>query len=111
MKNNNALRSKKDFERLFEKKTSYYSSFFIIHASKNNKSSFRFAISVNKKNFKKAVDRNKIKRQIRAIINEIKETNKGVDFLIIPKNNFLKIEFIKKKNDLLHLLNKNVFKI
>lgn len=111
MKNNYALRSKKDFEKLFEKKTSYYSSFFIIHASKNNKPTFRFAISVNKKNFKKAVDRNKIKRQIRSIIREIENKKIGIDFLIIPKNNFLKAEFLKKKNDLLKLLSKNVFKI
>lgn len=106
MKNDFVLRNKKDFKNLFKNKTCYYSSFFIIYTTKNTKKHLRTAISVNKKNEKKAVNRNKIKRQVRAIIREVKNKNIPIDMLIIPKKNFLEVDFSNKKQDLLVLIKK-----
>lgn len=100
------LRNKKDFQNLFKNRTCYYSSYFTIFATKNKVNHYRFAISVNRKNEKKAVNRNKIKRQIRSILKENKNVNHSMDLLIIPKKNFLKCEFSKKKTDLLQLIKK-----
>lgn len=107
----NVLRSKKDFSNLFKNKTTYYSSFFIIHAVKNNLGYLRYAIAINKKNFKTAVERNKIKRQIRSILRELENKDINADILIIPKNNFSKIEFLNKKSDLFNLIVKIHLKI
>lgn len=106
MKNDFVLRSKKDFKNLFKNKTCYYSSFFIIFVTKNQKGHIRTAISVNKKNEKKAVNRNKIKRQIRAIIKDVKDKKISIDMLIIPKKDFLSQNFLNKKEDLLVLIKK-----
>ncbi len=111
MKNSNVLKSKKDFNNLFENKTVYYSSFFIIYVSKNKLSHFRYAIAPNKKNFKLAVERNKIKRQIRSIVYEIKNKIYGIDFLIVPKNNYFDVNFFDKKKDLLNLIAKIYLKL
>lgn len=106
MKNDLVLRNKKDFKNLFENKTLYYSSFFTILFTKNSLDHYRYAISINKKIEKKAVNRNKIKRQIRAILKENKYTNFPCDLLIFPKKNFLDVKFIDKKQDLLKLIGK-----
>ncbi|MDE6082761.1 MAG: ribonuclease P protein component [Malacoplasma sp.] len=111
MKNSNVLKSKKDFNNLFENKTVYYSSFFIIYVSKNKLSNFRYEIAPNKKNFKLAVERNKIKRQIRSIVCELKDEIYGIDFLIIPKNNYFDANFFDKKKDLLNLIAKIYLKL
>ncbi len=111
MKNSNVLKSKKDFNNLFENKTVYYSSFFIIYVSKNNLSYFRYAIAPNKKNFKLSVERNKIKRQIRSIISDLKNEISEIDFLVIPKNNYFDTNFLTKKKDLLNLIAKIYLKL
>lgn len=100
----NVLRNKKDFSNLFKNKSTYYSSFFIIYAYKNNLGWLRYAIAANKKNFKTAVERNKIKRQIRSIVRGLENKNIPADILIIPKNNFFKTDFLNKKNDLINLI-------
>lgn len=106
MKNDYVLRSKKDFKNLFDKKTCYYSSFFTFFIVTNNKNHIRTAILVNKKNEKIAVKRNKIKRQIRAMLRENKIKNIPCDILIIPKKDFLKQNFHAKKVDLLTSIGK-----
>lgn len=106
MKNKYMLKSKVDFDNLFLNKTSYYSSFYIIFFKKNNLSHPRFAISVSKKNEKKAVNRNKAKRQIKSILRPYSNKQSSFDLLIIVKKQFLKSDFIEKKNQLENLLNK-----
>ncbi|MCF0217490.1 MAG: ribonuclease P protein component [Malacoplasma sp.] len=103
------LSNKKDFKNLFDNKTTYYSSFFILYVAKNNINHLRYAIGVNKKKYSKAVERNKIKRQVRNIVKDLDDSclKKPYDILIIPKsNNCLKIKFFDKKQDLLNIIAK-----
>lgn len=106
MKNDYVLKKKKDFKNLFNNKTCYYSSFFTLFVVKNDLDYFRYAISVNKKNEKKAVNRNKIKRQIRAILKDNPNKNIPFDVLIMTKRDILNVSFFKKKQDLLNLISK-----
>jgi len=62
------LSSRKQIQYLFEKgKTKSYSSFIVkyIRLPDDQQETHQVLITVSKRNFKKAVDRNKIKRQLR----------------------------------------------
>ncbi|MBD5445855.1 MAG: ribonuclease P protein component [Mycoplasma sp.] len=106
MKNKYMLRSKKDFETLFKKKTSYYSSFYNIHFVRNDINHIRVAISVSKKIAKLAVVRNKARRQIKSILSDLINYEKNIDCLIVLKVNFFSGNFKEKQKQLKELLNK-----
>ncbi len=106
MKNKYMLKSRKDFDNLFLKKTSYYSSFYIIYYAKNNIGKPRFAISVSKKLQKKAVIRNIAKRQIKFILTQFCNLNFGIDIIVIVKPKFFDADFKTKKCDLESILSK-----
>ena len=61
------LKSRKQIEELFAQGQKFSSGFFRVHFLINNSagSALQFGISVSNKHFKKAVDRNKIKRLAR----------------------------------------------
>lgn len=65
----------------------------------------RYAISVNKKIFRTAVLRNKIKRQIRAMIRNI-NLEKSFDLLIIINQQYLKNNFATNNHTFVKLINK-----
>lgn len=106
MKNKNVLRKKKDFSNLYKNKKCFYSSFFTIYLTENNLNYARIAISVNKKNEKTAVNRNKIKRQIRNICRESNVNNLSVDMIIFPKKGFLNVKYLNKKEDFFKIIKK-----
>lgn len=101
-----SLKQKKDFRRLITKGKKISNSLFhLIYFKKFNKEKatetkkqFRYAISVNKKTFRTAVLRNKIKRQIRSLIRNLEEP-KNIDCLIVVKKEYLNNDYknIKKK--------------
>jgi ribonuclease P protein component len=66
LKRNKILKSKKDIDELFDKSLSY-SSFplRIVFSLDSNSNEFKVSFSVSKKKFKKAVDRNRIKRLLK----------------------------------------------
>ncbi len=78
---------------------------FTLKFISNELEQMRFAISVNKKLFRTAVLRNKIKRQIRAIVRSLKMI-KSIDVLIIVQINYLKNTFTKNRDLLINLYNK-----
>ena len=60
------LKSKNTLDALFRNKNGHNTKSLILKVLKKEKASFLLAgVSVPKKNFKKSVDRNKIKRQLR----------------------------------------------
>lgn len=66
---------------------------FVIHCLKNNENVVKIGISVSKK-LGKAIVRNKIKRRIRAMCQEIVDFNsQSLDIIIIAKNNYLENDF------------------
>lgn len=66
------LKSKNTLDALFSNKNSHNTKNLVLKILKKENALFLFAgVSVPKKNFKKAVDRNKIKRQLRQGLKKI----------------------------------------
>ena len=84
----NKLKKKKDFENVFKRGKGFKQGFLYLKIVKNKLKTSRFAVVVGKNFSKKAVERNKIKRQIREIIQanlpEIKPAIDGV-IVVLPK--------------------------
>ena len=83
-KQKNRLTKHKDFTNTFKNGRSSYGKLFGIKALKNNLTETRFAVVVGLKVSKKAVIRNRAKRQIREILmKELKSLQSGYDLIII----------------------------
>lgn len=74
----------KEFDRVFKTGQSFYGKVMGLKAAKNDLPASRFGLMVGLKVSKKAVIRNKIKRQLRSIISqELPLLRTGVDVVII----------------------------
>lgn len=108
MKNNlskNWIRKNIDFQFLFLSKKKLFDNLYTLKFEKNELGNFRFGISISKKKYKRAVDRNKIKRQIKSILQKI-DFNKSYDVVILVKNNYLENSYLTKEEKLINLLRK-----
>jgi len=100
LKKENRIRLDKEFDRVFKAGQSFYGKEIGLKIAKNDLALSRFGILINTKVSKKAVVRNKIKRQIRAIIEaNLESIAGGYDLVIIvfPQildKNFVEIEKI-----------------
>ena len=107
MKKKYRIKKYSEIDAIFkEKKTKSNSFFSIYHSSNEDKEHFRFALSIGKK-FGKAVQRNKIKRQLRMIIHEHRNEFKNESQFVVvikPKANTLLYHDIK--HHLIDLLKK-----
>ncbi|MCF7926914.1 MAG: ribonuclease P protein component [Candidatus Izimaplasma sp.] len=76
---------------------------FLIYKLKNHDiPHFRYAVSVNKK-YGTAVKRNKIKRQVRAIVSKL-DIKQEFDIFIVIKNNAKELEFSQIKIQIENLM-------
>ncbi len=77
---------------------------FVLHYKENGKSTNRLGVVVSKKVSKKAVDRNKIRRQIKGYLSTLDgELKQGYDFIVSAKPNSLDREYKDKIKSLKHL--------
>ncbi|MBT4277379.1 ribonuclease P protein component [Candidatus Falkowbacteria bacterium] len=91
---NNRLTHRKDFDNAFKVGQSFFSEVLGVKATENNLPDSRFGIVVSTKISKKAVARNKIKRQIREVIHKnLDKIKKGLDVVIICRPGIEKKEF------------------
>lgn len=70
LKRKNRINLNKDFDQVFKNSQSFYNNIFGLKLAKNNLNAFRLGILISTKVSKKAVIRNKFKRQIREIIRQ-----------------------------------------
>jgi len=103
MKRENRIRKNKDFKEIISKRKIVKSNELVIYYNKNNLSKTRIGISVSSK-LGNAVIRNRIKRQIKAMINELIDLNKPMDYVIIAREGFKNNDFEKNMNSLKKLL-------
>lgn len=81
---NNRLKKKKDFERVFKKGKGSKEDFLALKTCRNDFNYSRFGFVVSQKVSKKATIRNRIKRMLRKMVEEnIGTIKKGNDVLII----------------------------
>lgn len=105
MKKEYRVKKSKEIEDILKRKRFSSNSYFIIYVKEQNETShFRYAMSVSKK-IGDAVIRNRLKRQLRAIIRSftIKE---GYDLFIIARNPVKSISFLQMSGQLEFLLQK-----
>lgn len=91
---NRRLVKEKDFQKTFKRGKSFYAKFFGVRAVANNLAHNRYGIVISTKVSKKAVERNKLKRQIRAMLKGFdKSLNSGYDLIIMVLPAALNQEF------------------
>ena len=98
MKKTNILKKNTDFNRIINTTKSLKSYNFIIYIEKNTNDNYHFGISVGKK-IGTAVVRNRIKRQIKNIIDE-KSYKNDFNCIIIVKRGILNLSFLEMKKEL-----------
>lgn len=107
MKKEYRIRKNEDFGKIISKKTSLANQSFIIYYTKNDISHIRVGISVSKK-LGNAVVRNKIKRQVRSLVNETFNFEDNIDFIIIVRNKYLQLSYEENKKEIKYVYQKTI---
>ena len=105
MKKEYRVKKNEDFSHIITHKQSLANRSFIIYYVKNDLNHARIGISVSKK-LGKAVIRNKIKRQVRMIVQQTINFNDNYDYIVIVRNKYLDLDFISNLNELKYLYKK-----
>lgn len=92
------------FQKIIKDNKSFRYKDYIIYVEKNESNEYKFGFSVGKK-IGKAVVRNKIKRQLRAIVSK-KDYQKGFNCIIIVGSNILNRSYKEMEDNLLVALSK-----
>ena len=106
MKKKNIVKNSEDFTRIISKKQGVVNNYFIINMEENNNLIPKFGITFVK-NMCNAVNRNKLKRQVKSIIDnnkKIYENNKN--YIIIIRKDALNKSFNELEENLISLFNK-----
>jgi len=105
MKKEIRIKSNEEFSFLVKTGKRIKTPEFHIYYLKNNKGNNRFGISVSTK-LGNAVTRNRIKRQLRAIIDDFNKssTTQTLDIIVVAKQGFLNNTFKVNKEALLNSL-------
>ena len=94
------LVKEKDFKTIFRRGKSFYAKIFGVKALANGLKENRYGIVIGTKVSKKAVERNKLKRRLRAAIKEFDgKLVRGFDLIVIvsPSAKNQKYKFIKNE--------------
>lgn len=85
MKKANIIKKSSDFNRIIKKRKGFYNECFIINIDENNTEKTKFGITFVK-NLCNAVKRNKLKRQVKSILDNNKNIyENGKNYIIIIK--------------------------
>ena len=106
MKKENRVKSNEEFSFLIKVGKRIRKPEFHIYYLKNNHNHNRFGISVSTK-LGNAVVRNKIKRQLRAIMDDFDKSSatQTLDIIVVAKQEYLNHTFKENKDSLLNTLN------
>lgn len=102
MKKINILKNSRDFERIIKNNKPYKYKDYIIFVEKNTNDVYKFGLSVGKK-IGNAVNRNKVKRQLKSIIDK-KDYQNNFNCIIIVGSGINNRNFIDRENNLLFAL-------
>ncbi len=98
------LKKNLDFQKIIKKTRPFKYKYFIIYLEKNNNDYYKFGFSVGKK-IGNAVNRNKIKRQLKHIISKNIYHN-GINCIIMVGRDITNKTFEEIKNDLNYTMKK-----
>jgi ribonuclease P protein component len=105
MKKINIIKESREFDKIIKNRHYYSNRFFVIYIMKKEEKYYRFGISIPKK-VGNSVIRNKIKRQIKIIIDNNKIINNDLDYVIIVRKEIVNIDYNEKEKNLNLLLSK-----
>ncbi len=109
MKKKNIVKNNRDFQRIIHNNKPYKYKDYIIYLERAEEGDYHFGISVSKK-LGNAVMRNKLKRQIRSIIQE-KDYQKNFNCIIILGKGILSRTYQEMEENLLEALKRlNVYR-
>lgn len=104
MKKSYRVKKEKDFQRVFDTGESCANRKFVVYRlADSDQTHFRVGLSVGKK-VGNAVNRNRIKRQIRAVLQELKPEIASVDFIIIARPSTRDLHHEEIRSNLIHVL-------
>lgn len=105
LKKENRLKHTKDIENVFKNGKTIAGKLIFLKIFKNDLDISRFAFIVSTKISKKAVIRNKIKRQLREIVRtNLSNIKSGLDIVVVTKPNIIDKNYQEIKNDSENLL-------
>ena len=108
MKKAYRVRKNEEFAQIIGKKHSFSSACFVVYFDQKKLDNARIGISVSKK-LGDAVERNKIKRQVREMCYSLVDfDNCSKDLIVIVRKGYLNNDFSNNKNDLEILLKKAI---
>ncbi|MFV0560383.1 MAG: ribonuclease P protein component [Enterococcus sp.] len=105
MKKTYRVKKERDFQKVFQTGDSYANRKFVVYKlPKENQKHFRVGLSVGKK-VGNAVQRNEVKRKIRAAVYAVKETiDPELDFIVIARPSTQGIPYEEIRSNLVHVL-------
>lgn len=104
MKKCEVVKSKHDFNKIINNSPFFKNNSFVIYIRKKEEIKPHFGIAISKK-VGNAVERNKLKRQVRAIIDELKDIFPNQrDYIIMIKRSCKEVSFWQMKSDLESLI-------
>lgn len=98
----NRLLKPKEFERVFNKPFKKVGSFLVCFSRKNELARARLGLVITKRRFKRAVDRNKIRRLVRESFRLYSSQLGAVDIIILTKTMTLSQIQTDLKKELVH---------
>ena len=104
MKKINILKENRDFNRIIQNSRGYKYKDYIIYLEKNTNNIYHFGFSVGKK-IGNAVTRNKIKRQLKNVIDKNNYQN-NFNCIIIVRKSILNKTYQEMEKNLLELIKK-----
>lgn len=104
MKKINIVKSNEDFNDIIKNGKVLKNKYYVIYYIDNRQDKYKVGIAIPKK-IGKAVIRNKLKRQIKSILDNNKEKLKKIDYIIIARSQILEIDYKQKEKELVTLLN------
>lgn len=99
------IKKNSEIDAIIQNKKSSGDRRFVIYTANSQNEHFRFAISIGKK-YGGAVERNKIKRQLRMIINNHSKDIPSFDFVIVVKKDASGLSFAEIEANILKRLSK-----
>lgn len=104
MKKINILKKNYDFDRIIKKNRPFKYKYLISYMEKETNDLYKFGISIGKK-IGNAVERNKIKRQIKSILDK-KNYKNGFNCIIIVGKGIKNVSYKELEEDLLNFVKK-----
>ena len=98
------VKKEREFQKVFEEGASFANRKFVVYRLEpSGQKHFRVGLSVGKK-VGNAVARNQVKRQIRAVLQELKTELPPIDFIVIARPATKDLPHDEMRSNLIHVL-------